>query len=365
MQAKLNIYVCSTVRHLLFSLLHAAAGDEENHHILFFSDYQDASLAGWDLNQLPENIFIYELTRKDFRRQFETTLRGRLYYFAAMRNLSVPAAVLKSLHAILKVSAPSLAKQLAADTHPKVRLWLFNERNRMARLFKLLTRSFSLLEDGEGNYLLQNCLWWKWPERLLRGLPVRTRVFGESTDCDLIWVLHPDKLPQYVRHKGRLIDFLDRPSSRALIAEVFGDRAVLPADTGQIIVATQPFGIPGVNDADKRWVYGKIVDYIVAQGRPVVLKAHPAEGVSEYDFLGDRVTRAPVKIPLEVMLLGSAQPSIILSVLSTAGMGFERYCRRVKLCEDSPDDAEYFKTVQGWVAEPHKLDEVLRQKMPA
>ncbi len=49
MQPELNIYVCSTVRHLLFALLRADLHREEPHHILFFADYQHTSLADWHL----------------------------------------------------------------------------------------------------------------------------------------------------------------------------------------------------------------------------------------------------------------------------------------------------------------------------
>lgn len=355
-----NIYICSTVRHLLFSLLRASKLCEESHHILFFSDYQQTSLAEWDLRQLPGNIFVYDLARSEFRHGLGSSLRGRLCYLLAMRNIRAPALLLAPLRAMVARYTPPLSEQLATM---QPRLWLFNERNRMARLFRLLVNRFSLIEDGEGNYLLQMCRWWKWPGRRARGLPARSRVFGEEKRCDTIWVLHPERLPDRVRHKGRQIDFLDGPAARDLISRVFRDRAAIAGGVRQIILATQPFGIPGVSKDDKQRVYGRIVNYLSAQGRQVVLKVHPAEDVRDYDFLGDRVIRVPAKIPLEAMLLGSASTQVVLSVLSTAGMGFERYCTRIKLCEDSADDALYFQTVQHWVAEPQLLDRVLKEKL--
>jgi len=362
MQPELNIYICSTVRHLLFSLLRAASSNEDDHQILYFSDYQNASLKDWNFGRLPKNIVTHDVTRRTFRQQLDATTRGRLCYFLAMRNLGAPTKILEPLHEILKTSAPELAEQLAAGK--KVRLWLFNERNKMSRIFRLLVRHFSLIEDGESNYLLLGCPWWKWPARLVLGLPARTRVFGDDPRCDSIWVLYPNRLPQYVRDKGRLIDFLDGSVARDLMARIFGDFAPISGDADQIIVATQPFGIPGVNDADKQRVFDQIVSYLEAQGRRVVLKVHPAEDPGDYDFLGTRVVRVAANIPLEVMLLGRTTPAVILSVLSTAGMGFERYCQRIKLCEDSPYDAEYFRTVQSWVEEPRKLDKALQEKLP-
>ncbi len=79
----------------------------------------------------------------------------------------------------------------------------------MARLLRLLIRRFSLIEDGESNYRLQLCPWWKWPGRLLRGLPPRTRVLGEEASCEAIYALNPERLPERIRDKGRRIDFLE------------------------------------------------------------------------------------------------------------------------------------------------------------
>ena len=363
MRTEPNIYVCSTVRHLLFALLRAAECTDESHYILFFADYQQASLADWHLAKLPANISVFELSRGRFRQQLAGSLRGRLCYFLAMRGLSAPAIILRPLYSILAAASPELARALADTRTPH--LWLFNERNRMARLLRLLVRRFSVLEDGEGNYLLQRCPWWKWPVRLIRGLPARHRVFGEEVCCESVWVLHPGRLPAPLRHKGRQIDFLTSPAGLATINQLFGNHAISTSDAQQVILASQPFGIPGVSTADKQRVYGQIVDYLQAHGRPVVLKIHPAEDAGDYGFLGDRVRRAPAKIPLEALLLGATQAPVVLSVLSTAGLGFERYCCRIKLCEDSASDALYFQTVQRWVADPKTLDTVLRQKLPA
>ena len=366
-QAGLNIYVCSTVRHLLFSLLRADLHRDETHHILFFSDYQHTSLADWNLRSLPENIIVHEMSRESFRRHMGNSLRGKLCYFFAMRNWRAPEGLRRPLQALLAETTPELATALAGpqsgNRHP--RLWLFNERNKMARLLRLLIPRFSLIEDGESNYHLLLCPWWKWPARLLRGLPPRARVLGEESCCESIQALGPERLPERVRPKGQRIDFLDHPTARTLVDQLFSDLAAIPRHARQVIVATQPFRIPGVSTTDKQRVYDRIVSHLQAQGKPVVLKNHPAEDAGDYAFLGDRVIRMPGKIPLEAMLPGNTEALTIVSVLSSAGMGFERYCRRIQLCNDSESNALYLQTVRSWIAEPRKLDEVLQQKLPA
>jgi Alpha-2,8-polysialyltransferase (POLYST) len=367
MQPEPNIYVCSTVRHLLFALLRADLHRSEQHHILFFADYQHASLADWQLGSLPANIVVREMSRGSVRRYMDDSARGKLCYFFAMRNWQAPASLLAPLRTLLADQAPQLATALdaaqAAGRQP--RLWLFNERNRMARLLRLLIPRFALIEDGESNYRLQLCVWWKWPGRLLQGYPPRSRVLGEEAACETIHALTPERLPERIRDKGRRIDFLEHDSARALMDRIFSGLATIPRHAGQIILATQPFRIPGVTLADKQRVYDRIIAHLQALGRPVVLKNHPAEDAGDYAFLGDRVIRMPGKLPLEVMLPGNSEPLIIVSVFSTAGMGFERYCRRVRLCAESDSDALYLQTVRAWIAEPRKLEEVLQEKLTA
>lgn len=362
-QKALNIYVCSTVRHLLFSLLRADAHRDSQHHILFFADYQHTSLADWDLSHLPENIVVSELSREKFCDYLYSSLRGKLCYFLAMRGPRCPKLLLQPLYTLLAESNPVLASALVSGEIS--RLWLFNERNKMARLLRLLIRHFSLIEDGASNYRLLVCPWWKQPVRVLYGLPARCRVLGEEGCCDEIQVLHPERLPAPVRHKGTCIDFLDSPAAAALVDRTFRARNAIPPDTQQFIVATQPFGIPGASTADKQDIYQRIVSYLQAQGLPVLLKVHPAEDASDYDFLDSSVTRIPGKIPLEAMLLGNLQPPVIVSIFSAAGMGLERYCRRIKLYEDGANNALYAQTLKSWIANPKKLDEVLQQKLPA
>ncbi len=363
MPSEPNIYVCSTVRHLLFALLRANSLAGESHYILFFSDYQNAALTGWNLRHLPANISVFDVARSRFRAHLGGSPRGRLCYFMAMRNWRAPGALKAPLRALLAEAAPALPGVAGDGASPQ--LWLFNERNKMARLLRLLIPRFALIEDGESNYRVLVCPWWKWPDRLLRGLPPRARALGEESRCTAIWALEPGRLPARVRHKGQRIDFLDQPGAVQFVDGLFGECAGVTRDARRIILATQPFRIPGVNLADKQRVYDRIVHYLAALGRPVVLKPHPAEDPGDYDFLEGRVARVPGKIPIEVMLIGNAEPVTVLSVLSSAGMGFERYCRRLKLCEDSPSNALYLQTVRSWIADPQRLDEVLRQKLPA
>jgi hypothetical protein len=224
MQPELNIYVCSTVRHLLFALLRADLYSEEQHYILFFSDYQHTSLADWHLDSLPVNVTVHEMGRGIVRQHMDSSVRGRLCYFFAMRNWQAPEALLAPLRALLADSAPQVSAALnAARTgHGQPQLWLFNERNRMARLLRLLIPRFSLIEDGESNYRLLLCAVVEMAGRLLSGLPPRSRVLGEESCCES----YPGTEPRsgclnVCATRGVQIDFLEQPSARELMDGIF------------------------------------------------------------------------------------------------------------------------------------------------
>jgi hypothetical protein len=232
----MNIYVCSTVRHLLFSLLKASEEPEQEHDILFFSDFQNASLDDWNLDHLPENIVVYNVARQHFRHLLSQTAKGKLYYFLAMRNLAAPTLIREAFTAILESECPDFnARFQQKDNH---RLWLFNERNKMSRLFRLLVPTFSILEDGSGNYLEIKTLWWKWPVRALLGRPPRYILFGEDRRCTEILAIFPDRLPDYVKAKGKTIDFLNTPQAKELVRTLLGNK--LPTTAIIVIGPKEP-----------------------------------------------------------------------------------------------------------------------------
>ena len=139
------------------------------------------------------------------------------------------------------------------------------------------------------------------------------------------------------------------------MANLFDDSLGLETDKPTVILATQPIdGLPSVTLNDKQRLYARIVKHLSEHGKQLILKIHPAEDKSDYAFIDSRAIRTPEKMPLEALILRFTTPVTIVSVSSSAGMGFENYCRRIKLVEGM-----YAETVPEWVAHPEKLDQVL------
>lgn len=360
----MNVYVCSTVRHVLFAVLRAAATPEECHKIVLFSDYQSAGLADWNLAALPAQTSVVQLQRGAVRAALAHDWIGRLAYFFALRGWRAPAFFRRALASAV-ASTNAEAGALWDEQRPP-RLWLFNERNKMARVFRQLQPRFELLEEGEGNYTRINVPIWKWPLRALRGLPPRVRLFGEDSRCVAIWVLYPDRLAARLKHKAQRIDFLRGPTAARLLRQLFA--AALPEGFGDatVILATQPLElVDGVTVADKQRFYTQLAGNLLERGEQVILKAHPAEPVTDYDFMSAQVTRTRDALPLEVLLLASERRLQVVSVISSAGLGFEDHCVRVKLCAEGTDTAGFGRAVRHWLHNPGELTATLHKRLDA
>jgi len=343
---------------VLFALLRAAHRAGEQHRIVYFSDYQNAPLDHWNLAGLPASVRVFEARRSDVREQLSASMTGRLTSFLSMRTFSAPAFVKAHLLALLEPQLPELITELRNDSGGH--LWLYNERNKMARLFRLLLPKFSIIEDGESNYQRIRCPWWKRPARLLQGRPTAYRCYGEDPRCTTIWVQHPERLPEAVRSKGKTIDFLDDRVASEMVVALFGSMARLDAGDTTAILATQPLEIfPGLNTADKQAIYRQIACHLQANGYRTLLKLHPAEDPADYAPVLEFAEAIPGKLPLEAMLVGTAAQLSVVSLWSAAGLGFDNHCSRIQLAADGQADE-----AREWKHDTSGLQDRLNKLLP-
>lgn len=353
-----NLYICSTVKHALFALMRANHHPDEKHLILYFSDYQDARLNLEKTEYHAESCQVVQLERIALKDQLQSTVHGRIIYFCAMRNLRIGSFMRKKLiDAIIQV-APELEE--AESLHNEHHLWLFNQRNRMSRLFRLLSPTFQIIEDGESNYFAKTVPAWKRPSRLLLGLPAKHRYYGEDKQCKEIWVQDVGRLPEYVRDKGRLIDFVDTTAAQKAAAILFGKQSVLEGGQPVAILATQPLELyKGSSLKGKLALYRLAIQHLTKSGYKVYLKPHPAEDQSEYAAFAEDSSILDNKVPLEVYLCNMTQPALLVSMFSAAGLGFENICRRLPLIEKN-----HLEEYIGWIKQPELLQAVLTEKIP-
>ena len=143
----MNLYVCSTLRHFLFSISKACCQPNERSAILFFYDYQGVDKDKINKNIKNINIEIILISRKELFSKLKNSWLGKLTLFLSMRNIQPNEQVIKltSYQLIkLKILKPSDFNNLS--------LFVFNDKNKVSRIFKLLIKKYEIIEDGVGNY---------------------------------------------------------------------------------------------------------------------------------------------------------------------------------------------------------------------
>jgi hypothetical protein len=74
----MNIYLCSTVRNLLFSLVKSLDESDVKCSILMICDQQNICVDDYDLSVLPDHIRVSFITRKGIRDRLDSSLEGVL-----------------------------------------------------------------------------------------------------------------------------------------------------------------------------------------------------------------------------------------------------------------------------------------------
>ncbi len=356
----MSLYVCSTLRHLLFSLSRCASLPEEKSVILFFYDYQNVDKEKIQSNISNDNVKIILLSRKELITQFKSSLLGRVLLFFSMRNIK-PTEKIKTLTINEMIKVIPLEK---SDLH-KLPLFLFNDRNRTSRVFKLLTQNYEIIEDGVGNY-------YEIPKKGIsryvnplnfKGL--NTWVMGESSRCTSINVVTPERLPSSVKEKGKSIDFLGNIDSLPIVNTVFKFTPKLTNEhLGVVIIATQQLSSSLANKIkDKNYflnLHQEIAKHIESKGLSVFIKLHPSEDKEDYRPYFDEGKLLSVKHPLELELLNSSNKITVASINSTAGLGFENFCERRRLFRDE-EMSNFDEQIISWKKNPHLLKERLEE----
>lgn len=341
----MNIYICSTLRHLLFSLARASSRNNEKSIIVFFNDYQKVSSDSIDVNCLPKNIKLILLERNYLTKEFKKSIVGNVLLYWSLR-IDIYTEFTKNL----------LINELSKVVNLKLNnknynLFLFNDKNKMSRLFKLLSPNYEIIEDGVGNYIKVNVNGIKKHIRALIGKPKGFWTFGESSRCTKIHVTFPEKLPEEVKYKGVCIDFLKNSLDLELINQVFKFTPKIK-DSNCVIIATQPKSkrlLPLLSGDDVFIdAYKEIEAYCKSIGISVMVKLHPSEDDSIYKDHFDADCFLSTKHPLELELLNNSQEkTTIISINSSAGLGFEGFCTRKTLTKDG-DVEDFCNSIVLW-----------------
>lgn len=322
----MNIFLCSTVRHLLFSLLKAIKQSDEKSIIFMICDQQNIDKNNFELSSLPKNIEVVFFNRSELRKKVYSGVQGKLIKLMANYKISLPKFYQQKIaklifNKIFKVKVTT--EELSAST-----LYLYNDRNKMSRLFRLAFTSYHLIEEGVGNYYGQPLKRFEQLVTFISGSKSTMRYFGDDKRCKSISLINAEKAPEILKHKVKSVDFINKESINKYCIGFFK----IPMNTNpQCILATQPIKNCNVDMI----IYTKIICACQKNNITVAIKPHPREDISRYvaEFPNHLIIEG--KIPLELVVFRADKKVNILSIYSSAGLGFEKYCSQIKLIEDN------------------------------
>ncbi|MEZ8698423.1 glycosyltransferase family 52 [Vibrio lentus] len=325
----MNLYLCSTLRHFLFALLKSLKEIDRESRIIVVIDQQGLEPESFDLSALPTTITVKFIGRKKLLKEIYSGGVGSIHKCFAVANSQnqyFRERTVKKLYESEILHAPYLEED-------RSRLFLFNDRNRLARLVRLAFPFYEVIEDGLSNYTGTELTL---SDRFFFGKRGR-RYIGDDQRCTTIHLLDSKQAPKQILNKVKNIDFIDSYNVNTFLYSIFKlDHLDIIPD---VIIATQPISISGMNDSGKDIeIYRKMVEHLESKNCTYAFKVHPRENEGKYknEFPDSRFIKS--KVPLELLVFSSLKLPIVLSVYSSAGMGFESFCHRITLITD--DEAE-------------------------
>ncbi|CAH6811293.1 Polysaccharide biosynthesis protein CpsK(V) [Vibrio chagasii] len=353
-----NLYICSTVRHVMLSVFHAVKSNKHS-TIVLFNDYQNIPSTLINIYNLPSNINIIFASRDELTSEIKRKgLIGKFIIKSSMLGLRIPN-ILKSALTSYVNNYKNIIPYLGS-----YELFVFNDDNKMSRLFRLLVPTYKMIEDGMRNYIeipVNSPV--KKVFRKLKGYPSKAMIMGEKKDCLEIHLLSPEKSPLKIKDKVKKLTLSKSGHAVEVVSELF-QVDNYKNEKRTIILATQPTSkenalrFQDINFVKK--VYQNIYQQAVSAGYDVVLKLHPSEPKGDYNKLFEGVKQLPSKLPVELFLMMSNKKMGIVSLFSSVGMGLEEYCDVFQILKQT-EIAETINTLVGFEQNPEELDLRIKQ----
>ncbi|EDK29078.1 polysaccharide biosynthesis protein CpsK(V) [Vibrionales bacterium SWAT-3] len=351
---KSNLYICSTVRHVMLSIFHAVE-KEKKATIVLFNDYQNIPSTVFNTAHLPENIEIILASRDELTSSLKRKgVIGKLIIKYSMLGVRIPEFLKKALIHYIKY----YRKEILPDVNC-CELFVFNDDNKMSRLFRLLFPNYKMIEDGMRNYIeipIHGSV--KRVIRKLKRYPSNTMIMGERRECLEVHLLSPEKSPLAIKDKVDKLALSKSGQAIEILSKLFQiDNQ--NHHTGTVIIATQPTSKENIlrfKDANFiKKVYQNIHERIVDAGYRVVLKLHPSEPQETYNQFLEGVEQLPPKLPVELFLMMSNQKMGIVSLFSSVGMGLEEYCDVFQILKQE-EVSEAINTIASFEENSKELD---------
>lgn len=320
------------------------------------TDQQNINKNNYDTSVLPSKIEIIFIQRQDVISTVKKSILGPFIPLLTYTNSTINKYIKNNICNIL------LTRKITENINfNNTQLIVFNDRNRLARIFILCFKDYIVIEDGLSNYRGMKL---KFVEKCLKKITSpkqKMRYVGDNSKCSNIFLLNPENAPEYIRPKTKVIQFIDHNLITKYCFPFFNVRS--DNTTVQYIIATQPISSPEyLNSGTDLLVYKKIANYLTSKSISFSFKIHPREKTEKYANIIENADFIESKIPLELIILKSPQKIKIISVYSSAGMGFEKYCERITLINDNEVN-NMNDTIKSWTKSIDMIDDRITEKL--
>ena len=102
------------------------------------------------------------------------------------------------------------------------------------------------------------------------------------------------------------------------------------------------------------------INYCHRNNLNYAFKLHPKESIEEYLNYYPDAYYLPIKQPLELIVLNCSKAPTVVSINSTAGLGFERFCNRVPLIPDT-ETSRFAEIMCEWEKHPDNLKSKIKE----
>ncbi|MFM5035281.1 polysialyltransferase family glycosyltransferase [Aeromonas media] len=296
---KENIYVCTTLRHLLFSLIISKKKSHETNHVIFCFDHQDVDKNAIDLkNNLDKNTFVYYINERDMIDDF---VKGNFFSFSEFISRNVHLGLKGFLFP--KRYIGKKIKNFKMNSS----VYLYHNGTFLSKYFRCFNEVF-LIEDGLVNYStieISNPV-----KKIIRFLTNRKSkyVMGEEDYIKKIYLMEPTRSHARVKFKvDHLKDLLGDIDVRETqrLHSIFKSPQI---QDGTTFFLTQALDIAGLcSKKDKIDIYRRILNELKMKiNDKIYIKIHPAESIQDYFPLEKEVENMEFidsKIPFELLHL--------------------------------------------------------------
>ncbi|GAB7219005.1 hypothetical protein VcTj87_08260 [Vibrio comitans] len=291
-------------------------------------DQQNLDINNYNVSSLPSYIDVIFIKRKNVIKEIEDKKLGFIIRFFSMMNINTNRYFRK------RISKVIFDKAIGVELDEDSKLVLFNDRSKMARLFRLAFKDYIVIEDGIANYFGSKNNYFQ----ILFTLE-KFRVIGSDNRCKKVLLLSPEKAPDSIKGKVSKISFINTKNVNEYLFPFY--RVDAPEVEFDCIIATQP--VSGLKSSKSLAIYSAVIDELIVTNQRFAIKVHPREIENYYKISLPNEIFIDSKVPLELMIFNSKIKVKIISIYSTAGLGFEDYCSRVTLIDEK--DAKYMLNI--------------------